>query len=257
MSLADHVRELRNRLLVALLAIVVGAVLGWVYYPLLIDVILEPLTSLRERRGGELVGINFGSSITQPFSVQLKVAVFVGVVLASPVWIWQVWAFLLPGLRPREKRIALGYFAAAVPLFFAGAALAAWSLSRTVHVLLSFTPAEGANLQDAMTYLDFVLYFVVAFGVAFLLPVLLVGLNHLRILPVRVMRQGWRVALMLILVFAAMVTPDPSAWTMLALAAPMFLLYWGAVMVSAVMERRRRRQEPEWLAVPDDRASEL
>lgn len=257
MSLAEHFRELRNRVLIALLAVVAAAVVGWIYYPQLIEVILGPLMSLAEEREGELVGINFGSSITQPFSVQLKVALFVGVVLASPVWIWQIWAFLLPGLLPREKKIALAYFLTAVPLFFAGAVLASWALGRTVHVLLSFTPAQGANLQDAMTYLNFVLYFVVAFGIAFLLPVLLVGLNHLGLLPVKRMRAGWRVALMLILVFAAMATPDPSAWTMLALATPMFLLYWAAVGVAAVLERSRRRKQPEWVGVPDDQASEL
>ncbi len=259
MSLADHFRELRNRLTIAALAVGVASIVGWVYYPQLIEIILEPLTTYAKANDTQVVGINFGQSITQPFSVQLKVSIFVGIVLASPVWIWQIWGFLLPGLTRREKRTAIAYFVVAVPLFFLGAALAAFAMTRTVEVLLSFTPDQGANLQDAMTYLNFVLYFVVAFGIAFLLPVVQVALNHLRILPVRLMVSGWRIALMLILVFAAFVTPDPSAWTMLALAAPVFALYWMAIGVSWLMERRRAKKASPtgWEGLSPDQASAL
>lgn len=260
MALADHLRELRRRVVIAALAVAVASTLGWINYQEIIALILEPIASYRESQGDDsLVGVNVGSSITQPFTLQLKVSLFVGVLLSAPVWIWQVWAFLLPGLTGREKRIAVVYFLAAVPLFFTGALLAAWSLSRTVAVLLSFTPADAANLQDANVYLNFVLWFVVAFGVAFLLPVVQVALNHLRLLPVRVMVKGWRVALMLILVFAAFVTPDPSAWTMLAMATPVFALYWVAIGVATIMERIRRRNAPEtgWEGLSPDQASTL
>jgi sec-independent protein translocase protein TatC len=257
MSLADHFRELRNRVLISAAAVLVAGIVGWIFYDDLIGVILQPLLEVRDARGESLVNINFGGGVTQPFSVQLTVAIFVGVVLASPVWIWQVWGFLLPGLRPKEKKIALWYFLTSVPLFFAGCLLAAWALPQTVAVLLSFTPEGAANLTDAMVYLHFILYFIVAFGIAFLLPVIMVGLNSLRLLPVRVMISGWRVALVLILVFAALVTPDPSAWTMIALSIPMFALYWCAVAVATVLERRRRRRDPDWLDVPDDEASPL
>ncbi|NLG23236.1 MAG: twin-arginine translocase subunit TatC [Actinomycetales bacterium] len=259
MSLADHFRELRNRVLLAVLGVLIASVVGWYFYEELINLLIQPLRDVRDSEGREIVNINFGASITQPFSVQLKVAIFVGIVLSSPVWIWQIWAFLLPGLTQKERRIALAYFLAGVPLFLAGAALAAWAIPRTVAILLSFTPDDAANLQDAMTYLNFVLYFILAFGLAFLMPVALVGLNQLRILSVRVMVKGWRVALMLILVFAAFVTPDPSAWTMLALAAPVFLLYWGAIGVAAIMERRRARKDPTraWEDLSPDEASQL
>lgn len=258
MSLAEHIRELRNRLIICAVAVIAASVVGWIYYLPLIDYILQPLFAVRDQRGDDLININF-PGLTQAFSVQLRTALFVGVILSAPVWIWQIWAFLLPGLTKREKRVATAYFCVSVPLFFTGALLAAWALPRTVAILLSFTPEGAANLQEAMTYLKFVTYFVVAFGLAFLLPVLLVGLNALRILPVRVMISGWRVALMLILVFGALVTPDPSAWTMLALAAPMFALYWCAVGVSALLERRRRRDDPAqaWAGLSPDEPSAL
>ena len=259
MPLAQHLRELRNRLLIAFLGVLVCAVVGWIFYGELINWLIEPLRSVRDSAGREIVNINFGASLTQPFSVQLKVAIFVGIVLSSPLWIWQIWAFLMPGLKPKERRIALAYFFAGVPLFLAGAALAAWAIPRTVAILLSFTPDDAANLQDAMTYLNFVLYFILAFGLAFLMPVALVGLNQLRILPVRMMVRGWRVALMIILVFAAFVTPDPSAWTMIALSIPVYILYWGAIGVSAILERRRSRKDPTatWQDLSPDEASSL
>lgn len=259
MSLADHFRELRNRVLIAVLGVVVLSVVGWYFYEDLINLLIQPLRDVRDSAGREIVNINFGASITQPFSVQLKVAVFVGIMLSSPLWIWQIWAFLLPGLTKKERRIALAYFFAGVPLFLAGAALAAWAIPRTVAILLSFTPDDAANLQDAMTYLNFVLYFILAFGLAFLMPVALVGLNQLRILPARVMIKGWRVALMVILVFAAFVTPDPSAWTMIALSIPVYILYWGAIGVSVIMERRRAKKDPTtaWKDLSPDEASPL
>ncbi len=259
MPLAHHFRELRNRMLIALLGVLVCAVVGWIFYEPLINWLIEPLRNIRDSEGREIVNINFGASITQPFSVQLKVAVFVGIVLSSPMWIWQLWGFVLPGLRAKERRIARAYFFAGVPLFLAGAALAAWAIPRTVAILLSFTPDDAANLQDAMTYLNFVLYFILAFGLAFLMPVALVGLNQLRILPVRVMIRGWRVALMLILVFAAFATPDPSAWTMIALSIPVYVLYWGAIAVAALLERRRARREARtgWEGLSPDEASPL
>lgn len=258
MPLAQHFRELRNRVLIAALGVFVGAIVGWIFYDTLIGWLIQPLENLKDTEG-RLIEINFGASITQPFSVQLKVSIFVGIVLSSPVWIWQLWAFLMPGLKKAERRIALGYFCAGVPLFLAGAALASWAIPRTVAILLSFTPAGAANLQDAMTYLNFVLYFILAFGLAFLMPVALVGMNQLRILPVRVMVRGWRVALMLILVFSAFVTPDPSAWTMLALSLPVFILYWGAIGVSALLERRRAKKDPtaRWKDLSPDEASPL
>lgn len=258
MPLAQHLRELRNRLYVAILGVIAAGVVGWIFYDELINWLVQPLHDLRNAEG-RLIELNFGASLPQPVSVQLKVSIFVGIVLSSPLWIWQIWAFLMPGLKKHERRIALAYFCAGVPLFLAGALLAAWAIPRTVAILLSFTPEGAANLQDAMAYLNFVLYFILAFGLAFLMPVALVALNQLRILPVRMMIKGWRVALMIILVFAALVTPDPSAWTMIALAIPVYILYWGAIGVSALLERRRHRKDPTraWDDLSPDEASPL
>ncbi|HEY8651809.1 MAG TPA: twin-arginine translocase subunit TatC [Dermatophilaceae bacterium] len=255
MSLGDHLRELRRRFLIAAAAIVVGSVLGWVKYDWLFAQIMAPLRKLAEERGG-LVNINFGG-ITQPFTVQLQVAMFVGVIVASPVWLFQVWGFIVPGLTKREKRTTMAFVGAAAPLFLAGCFMATKVVPKAVEILIGFTPQGAANLPDAALYLTFVTRFILAFGLAFLLPVFLVGLNVAHILPARIMLKGWRIAVILIFVFSAMMTPTPDAWTMLVLALPMVGLFYAAVGVSMLLDKRRARREPEWAKVPDDEASPL
>lgn len=255
MSLGDHLRELRRRFVIAASAIVVGSVLGWLVYDRLFTAIMAPLRKMAEERDG-LVNINFGG-ITQPFTVQLQVALFVGVIVASPVWLFQVWGFIVPGLTKREKRTSMAFIVAAVPLFLSGCLLAAYAVPNAVEVLLGFTPQGAANLPDAALYLTFVTRFILAFGLAFLLPVFLVGLNVAHVLPARIMLKGWRFAVLLIFVFAAMMTPTPDAWTMLVLAFPMVAFFFAAVGVATLLDRRRARREPDWSKLADDEASTL
>ena len=255
MSLGDHLRELRRRFVIAAVAIAVGSVIGWVEYDRLFTAIMAPLRKVAAERHG-LVNINFGG-ITQPFTVQLQVAMFVGVIVASPVWLYQVWGFIVPGLTKREKRTSIAFIGAAVPLFLLGCFLATLAVPRAVEVLLGFTPQGAVNLPDAALYLTFVTRFILAFGLAFLLPVFLVGLNAAHVLPARIMLKGWRIAVILIFVFAAMMTPTPDAWTMLALAFPMVALFYAAVGIATLLDRRRTRREPEWTKVADDEASPL
>lgn len=253
MSLGSHLRELRTRVLVVAVAVLLGAIGGWFLYDPITQALMDPLLELSGPDGAALVTMNFGG-ITTPFAIQLKVAIITGIVLSSPIWIWQVWRFLVPGMRRNERRTALWFMAGAIPLFLAGCALAAWALPRTIAILLSFTPENATALQNAGEYLDFILMFMLAFGLAFLVPVALVALNTLRILPARMMLRSWRVAVMLILVFAALMTPDPSAWTMLALAAPVIALFFAAVGVSFLLERRRAKRDPEWAGLDPDQA---
>lgn len=255
MSLGDHLREVRRRFLIAAGAIVVGSVLGWGEYDWLFGQIMAPLRKIAAERNG-LVNINFGG-ITQPFTVQIQVALFVGVIVASPVWLFQVWGFIVPGLTKREKRTTMAFVGAAVPLFLAGCFMATRVAPKAVEVLLGFTPEGAANLPDAALYLTFVTRFILAFGLAFLLPVFLVGLNVAHVLPARIMLKGWRIAVILIFVFAAMMTPTPDAWTMLALALPMVALFYAAVGVATLLDRRRARHQPDWSNLADDEASPL
>ncbi|MER7070387.1 twin-arginine translocase subunit TatC [Terrabacter sp. NPDC000476] len=256
MSLGDHLRELRNRIMISASAILVGGVLGWIYYERVIDALTRPLKDLQAERTGGVVNINF-AGMTDAFALQLTTSLFVGVIVASPIWLFQLWGFIVPGLTKKEKLIARLFVVAAVPLFLAGCFFAFVMVPKAVAVLLGFTPDGAYNLQDGAQYLNFVLKFIVAFGCAFLLPVFLVALNLVGVLSARAMLKGWRPAVMIILVFAAIMTPTPDAYTMLFLASPMVALYFASVGVAFLLDRRKKDHEPDWLDVPDDQASAL
>jgi sec-independent protein translocase protein TatC len=241
MPLREHIRELRTRVLWSALGIVVGAVGGWFVYPWLVDVLQAPLVDLAARRG-ELVALNF-AGVAAPLDVQIMLALFVGVLVSSPWWIYQLWAFVTPGLTSRERRTTLAVVGAAVPLFLAGVALAWWLLPAAVEILIGFTPQDAVNVIDAQAYLGFVVRLVLAFGLAFLLPVVMVALAAVGLVGARTWLAGWRWAVLLSFVFAAVATPTGDVVSMLALGVPICGLYFGAVGVCALVDRRRRRAE--------------
>ena len=258
MSLGDHLRELRRRIVISLIAIVLGAAVGWWKYQEIFTRLTAPVNEVAAERGATIATVNF-SGMTDAFSILITVGLFVGVVIASPVWLYQIWAFIVPGLTSREKRTAILFIGAAVPLFLAGCALGYLTLPKAAHALLSFTPDNATNILPADSYLNFVLKFILAFGVAFLLPVFLVGLNAAGVLPARVMLRGWRPAVFLIFVFAAMMTPSPDPWSMIILALPMVGLFFAAIGVGALLDRRRARRDVSvaWRNLPDDQASPI
>lgn len=253
MSLIEHLRELRRRVLISLLAIVACSAFGWNRYQQVFDALVEPVLD-----ANQTAQVSF-QSLTDSFSIQLTVSLFVGAVVASPVWLYQTWAFVVPGLTRREKRTALVFLLTAVPLFLAGCFSAYLVLPHAVSTLLSFTPDTGTNILPAASYLSFVLKFILAFGVAFLMPVFLVALNAVHVLPARVMLRAWRPAVFLIFLFTAIMTPTPDPWTMILMALPMVALYFMAVGIAALVDRRRARAAPEasWVDVSDDEASTL
>ncbi len=258
MSLGDHLRELRRRVLIAATAILLGAILGWWKYQPIFDQISKPIYDVARERGASIATLNFANP-TDSFSIAITVGLFVGLVVSSPVWLFQIWGFILPGLTKRERRTSLVFIGAAVPLFLGGCALAFATLPKVIGALLSFTPAAASNILPVDVYLNFVLRFILAFGLAFLLPVFMVGLNAAGVLPARIMVKSWRPAIFLIFLFAAIMTPSPDAWSMVALALPMIILYFLAVGVSFLLDRRKARRDPttSWQDVPDDQASEL
>lgn len=249
MTLGAHLRELRNRIVIAAVTLLVAAVPGWILYEPLIVALSAPM----KNRGAEL---NF-ANLTDPFVVQLQVSLFVALIISSPVWLWQVWAFIVPGLRKNEKRVAVLFITCSVPLFLAGCWLAYLTLDQAVNVLLAFTPATGENIIDASFYLKFVMRFILSFGFAFLLPIVQVALNLVGVLSGRAMLRGWRWAVILVFIFAAAMTPTPDPYTMFGLALPMCGLYFGACLVSLLLDRLRARRRPEWAEVADDEASVL
>jgi sec-independent protein translocase protein TatC len=258
MSLGDHLRELRRRVIIALVAIIIGAAVGWWQYDWIFEKLVAPIKDVAAERGAQIATVNF-TGMTDAFSILITVGLFVGVVVASPVWLFQIWGFIVPGLTSKERRTAVFFIGAAVPLFLAGCALGYLTLPKAAHALLSFTPEDATNILPADTYLNFVLKFIMAFGLAFLLPVFLVGLNAAGVLPSRVMLKGWRPAVFLIFLFAAMMTPSPDPWSMIFLAVPMVALFFAAVGIGALLDRRRAKRDVSvaWRNLPDDQASPI
>ncbi len=255
MSLGDHLRELRRRLVISAIAVLVFSVLGWIFYPQVYDRLAAPFNDYKAAHPESVISLNFGNA-TAAFSQQLSISIFVGVIVSSPVWLYQLWAFIVPGLTKREKRISLAFIAAIVPLFLAGCALAYYVLPKVLAVLYGFTPAGASNIQQVSEYFSFVTRFILAFGGAFLMPVFLVALSAIGILPASAMLKAWRPAVFGIFVLSAILTPTPDAFTMFLMAIPLVILYFLAIVVAKLIERRRRSR-PDWADVADDEASAL
>ncbi|MFJ5224675.1 twin-arginine translocase subunit TatC [Streptomyces sp. NPDC088400] len=263
MPLAEHLRELRNRLLKAVLAILVITVVAAFYYKELIDFMMKPILdsvgcvdgSLKQKNGEPCADMTVNGLIS-PFSIALKVSLVSGLVLATPVWLYQLWGFLAPGLHSHEKKYALSFVGIGVPLFLSGAVLAYQILPQTATIMLGFTPEQARNLLPLDEYLDLVVRMVIIFGLAFELPLLLVLLNFTGVLSAKRLVGWWRGFVMGITVFAAFATPTGDPLTMLMLAGPIVVLYFLALGVCMLNDRRRRRNNPD-ADLDDDEASDL
>jgi sec-independent protein translocase protein TatC len=263
MSLVAHLTELRNRIAKALIAVLVaGAVAFWWYQHGLGDFVRAPYCDLpaKLRYGGGQNGC--GLLVTDPFSgvfIRLKVAVLVGVVLAAPVWLYQLWAFITPGLHRNERRYAIGFVAASTTLFAGGAVLAYAFLGAGLRALLGLAGNGVVVALTAQDYIGFVLSVLIAFGVSFELPLVMVALNLVGVLSHQVLAKGRRWIFFLTIVFAAVVTPTQDPFTMLAMALPMMLLFEIAIQVARVVDKRRARRDAaeHFHDVPDDQASPL
>lgn len=240
MPLREHLRELRNRFMKAGIAILVGAVGGWFVYHPLYDALQQPLLDAAKAHGVE-ANINFGD-ITSAFNMQLKLAVYVGLVLASPVWLYQLWAFILPGLTKKERNYALGFSFFAVLLFGGGIALAWMILPNAVDFFAKFVPSGSSAFTTADGYIGFVTRLMLSFGVAFVVPLVLVGMNMLGMISAMQLAKGWRVAVFTCFLFAAMASPTAEVSMMFLLALPMVALYLVAVCVAWFVDRRRGRR---------------
>ncbi|QXE37738.1 twin-arginine translocase subunit TatC [Streptomyces sp. GMY02] len=263
MPLAEHLRELRNRLLKSVLAILVITIIAAFYYKDLIEFMMQPILdsvgcvsgTLTQKNGQPCADMTVNGLIS-PFSIALKVSLVSGVVLSTPVWLYQLWGFLAPGLHSHEKKYALSFVGIGVPLFLSGAVLAYKILPQTATILLDFTPDNARNLLPLDEYLDLVVRMVIVFGLAFELPLLLVLLNFTGVLSAKRLASWWRLMVLGITLFSAVATPTGDPLTMLTLAAPIVFLYFLALGVCFLNDRRRRRNNPD-ADLDDDEASHL
>jgi sec-independent protein translocase protein TatC len=238
MSLGEHLRELRTRLIISAIAIILAAIIGFIVAPYVIDALRVPIDAIAEKRNAQIVY----SSVTEAFDLRFAIAMTIGLVIASPVWLYQLFAFLVPGLTGREKRYTFGFFFSAVPLFLAGAATGWFLFPHMVELLTSFSSNEEATLLQAKTYYDFVMKLSLAIGIGFVLPVFLVLLNFVGVLSARSILKSWRVAILVISLFCAIATPAADVISMFLLAIPMIALYFAAAFIAWVHDRAVERR---------------
>jgi sec-independent protein translocase protein TatC len=262
MPLTEHLRELRSRLFKSGLAIGLGMVVGWIYYAQIFAWLSEPFEAVidQARADGQDVTLAL-TGVADPFVLQIQVSAVSGLVLSSPIWLYQLWRFVTPGLHRNERRWAIGFAAIATPLFAAGVTLAYIVLPFGLEILLGFTPANVENIVSVDRYLSFFFRTILVFGVGFLAPLLIVLLNFAGILTGKRLVSWWRWIIMIVLVFSAVATPTGDPINLALLAGPILILVLIAVGISLLNDRRRDRKRKaaglDFEAYADDELSPL
>ena len=258
MSLIEHLRELRNRLFKASLAIVIGTVLAWGFYPQIFEVLSQPVNEIVEKaqENGRDVRLVLGG-VADAFILQIKVSVVTSMLVTSPIWIYQLWRFITPGLYRKEKLRAYLFVSVAVPLFVSGAVLAYIFLPIGLNILFGFTPLGVGNYVPVDRYLSFFLRMVLVFGISFLAPLFIVMLNIFDVLEAKAITSRWRVVVLSVFAFAAVATPTGDPVNMTLLAAPVLLLISIATFIAWLNDKRRarKRKDDPVLGLSDDEAS--
>ncbi|WJL97382.1 twin-arginine translocase subunit TatC [Microbacterium sp. ET2] len=243
MSLGAHILELRKRLMIAVLALIVGMVVAFFITDPVIRLITLPIQQVAEVKGEQAAVELMFTTVTSAFDLRLRMSFAIGLLLSAPIWLWQIWAFIMPGLTRKEVRYTIGFVAAAVPLFFAGAYVGLLIMPHIVELMSTFVPEGAASFFDATYYYDFVFKLLIVVGISFVLPVFLVALNIAGVMSGRAILKGWRVAVLVATIFAALATPAADVVSMLMLAGILVVLFFAAAGLSLLFDRRRSRRD--------------
>ncbi|MEQ4206596.1 twin-arginine translocase subunit TatC [Actinopolymorpha sp. B17G11] len=246
MTLVEHLRELRSRLMKAVGAIVLGAIVGWFFYEELFHLLADPLRDAidrinESRPAGEKINASLTfNDVAGPLMMQLKISLIAGLVATTPVWLYQIWAFIVPGLHRNERKWTMVFVGTAAPLFIAGIVVGYLAMPKGLNVLIDFTPVDVLNLPTVDRYLSFVIRLLLVFGLAFEIPIFVVMLNVVGVLTVARLSKARAWIIFGIFVFAAVATPSTDPITMLLLATPMTILFLASELIARFIERRRR-----------------
>lgn len=248
MTLFEHLRELRYRLVVSVAWILLGMVACAFFYDQLYGVLLRPYQlaiDMIHAKNPEFEAVAVNTGVTTPFTLALKIVGVAGLVLTAPLWLYQVWAFIMPGLLASEKKWSLIFVFSATPLFLLGVAVGYFVLPQGITAMLGFTNfGQGVtSLLEVSKFLDFLIRLMLVFGIAFLLPLVVVLLNVVGVVTTEQLASARLYVVFGCFVFAAIATPSTDPFSMLALALPMVLLYLGAEVVCKVLGRRRARRD--------------
>lgn len=240
MELWEHLSELRARLIRSAIYVLVGLVVAWNVYPLLWKLFVAPLQPVLQQIGGRIVYTSF----TQGFMLQLQVSLIAGLIIAIPLVTLEVWGFIAPGLTRSERRACYVVFPLSLFFFFMGIGTGYALMSVTVSYFAQYIPKDVELLQDPGKYITFLVKMVVAFGVCFQMPVILMFLSWIEMVTAQFLRAQWRMAVVGCFAVAAIATPGGDPMTMTIMAAPLAVLYLGSIFLCGMVEkiRARRRQ---------------
>jgi sec-independent protein translocase protein TatC len=261
MSLIDHFIELRTRVVRACVAIVIGMVVGYVIWHPVLNLLKHPYCSLPLDKRHQYGGVTKCElNYTHPldgFSIKLKVSAIVGVIISAPVWLYQLWAFITPGLRRNERRWALTFVGSSVLLFSAGVVASYLMLSKALEFLLGAAGSGTTSILDIAQYIGFVTRVMLLFGLSFEFPLVIVILNLAHLVRHEKLWAWRRMEIFLVTVFAAVVTPSTDPYTMLALAAPLWLLYEVAALIAWAHDKRVDAKTAALAEISPDEASPM
>ena len=239
LTLGEHLRELRSRLVRASLGILLATAGVWNFYPSIFTIIRRPFEDIHATHPSAVLAL---TGITTGFSLQLRVCLAAGFALSSPVWLFQLWRFIAPGLHAHERKWAYIYSAIAAPLFLGGIALAYYVMPQMLNVLYAFTPSDVSNVTSVDSYLSFFLQLTLFFGLGFLLPIVFLMLNAVGLLSGKTLMGAWRWIVLGSFIFGAVATPSGDPLGMTVVAVPLILLMMIAVCVALLNDKRRARK---------------
>ena len=260
MTLLEHFREFQTRLFRAVLAILAGAGVAWIFYDQIFAFIEAPFNGVVEQARAQGKQITLAvNGVTDAFSLQLEVVLVSGALISSPIWLYQLWRFLAPGLTGKERRWAYVFVFSATPLFLLGAFIAYKAMPALLKLFLGFTPENVANIINVNEYLGFIIQILLFFGFGCLIPLILVMLNFAGVLSAKRLLKSWRWLVVFCLTFAAIATPTPDPFTMMMVALPFMAIVFVALLVMLANDARRaRKQRREGFGpLSDDEASTL
>jgi sec-independent protein translocase protein TatC len=239
MTVIEHLEELRSRIIVSLVAVGLGSVVGWVFFHWIFGLLTDPYLKLckagviKSPTGCKLVF----TGVVEPFLIRFKVAVAAGLAIALPVLLYELWRFITPGLTKPERRLAVPFVASSLVLFVLGGWFAYLTLSKGLHFLLLFAGNSIVPLLTVDRYINFVIFMVLAFGLSFEFPLVLILLCWVRVLSSQRLRQWRRWAVLFIAIYAAVITPSQDWFTMTAMMVPMYVFYELSILVARGLKR--------------------
>lgn len=233
MPFFSHIIELRKRLIISAAAIVIGTGIAYIWAPNVIRWLSEFYFEASKQKNAQLTQ----TSVLEGFALRIKVAIYGGFVIACPVWMFQLWRFITPGLEKREKRYAIPFLFSAITLFLTGGFISLLTITKALTFLLSSSGVEYYQVISASSYITFVIVMFIAFGLSFQFPVVLVFLLLARVIDTKQLRKSRRMAFFLIVVFAAVITPSQDPYSLFLMAIPMYVFYEASIIIGRILSR--------------------